>query len=236
MKYSFNAVSDKKNLAFSQRYDLNVSYKDLGAVCDAVRYLRAQKAVEIAESVANGEVPVLYRRHSRHMGARHELGGKKGKYPAKAANEVKLAIINAIANANSMMMNTDEMYVIHASANKTHIERRYPSRGSIAWGRGMYGRSATNHSDLEYAKVEIVLGPLNDKLTGNMRYFIRKKNVQPKAEVKAKKEAPKTQVPKKAAPNKEAHKANAPSKGDSGAEPKAKKEAAPAAQEEAKTE
>ncbi len=177
MKYSFNAIESREGIAFAQRYEMNASYKDLCAVCDAIRYRRASDALKILENVAALKAPIEYRRHNKHMGARHELHGRKGKYPSKAAKEVRLALVNAIANALNNAMDGNEMVVIHASANKTHIERRYPSKGSLAWGRGMYGRSAMMHSDLEYSKVEIALAEEdNPKLTEKMKYFIGKRS------------------------------------------------------------
>ncbi|MGC8776880.1 MAG: 50S ribosomal protein L22 [Candidatus Micrarchaeia archaeon] len=175
MKYSFN-IKNAEGVALAQRYDVNASYKDLAAVCDAVRYMNASAALSLLDKVISMEMPIPYRRHNKHMGARHELGGRKGAYPVKAAKEVKLAIINAIANANNMGLPGEDLYIVHASANKTRIERRYPSRGTLAWGRGMYGRASIMHSDLEYAKIEIGLANKDENwLTKNMKYFIKKK-------------------------------------------------------------
>ncbi len=181
MKYSFNAPKDAREsgeLAVAQRYDLNVSYKDLGAVCDAVRYLSASSALELLERVMGMETAIEFRRHNKHMGSRHELGGRKGKYPVKASNEVRLVILNAMANAgNNGNLDAGKMYIIHASSNKTQIQRRSPSKGSIAWGRGMYGRSAINHSDIEFAKIEIGIADQDYKgLTPKMKHFIGIKN------------------------------------------------------------
>ena len=174
MKYSFN--QDREGLVFAQRYDMNVSFKDLVAVCDAIRYQRAGRALDTLDGIITMEMPVLYKRYSKHMGARHELGGRKGRYPVKAAKEVRLAILNAIGNAKNKGLDGEEMLIVHSSANKTRIERRYPSKGSISWGRGMYGRGAINHSDIEYAKLEIALGNGDEKgVTENMRYFIKRR-------------------------------------------------------------
>ncbi|MHB1830340.1 MAG: uL22 family ribosomal protein [Candidatus Micrarchaeaceae archaeon] len=186
MNYSFNVKGE--DFVFAQSYDINASYKDLGAVCDAIRYLKAETALDILHHVVEKDIPVAYRRHNKHMGSRHELGGQKGGYPEKAASEILKTLSNAIANAGNRGKEGNEMVIVGASANKTRIERRYPSKGSIAWGRGMYGMSATNHSDIEYAKIEIVLADeFSDKLTKNMKYFIKMKkanNKQPKAEAK----------------------------------------------------
>lgn len=178
MRYSFNLEMNREGLAYAQRYEVNASYKDIGAVCDAIRYMRADNALKVLDDVISMKKPIPYRRHNKHMGARHELGGRKGAYPAKAAKEVRLTLLNAIANAANNAQNGDEMIVVHACGNKTHIERRQPSKGSLAWGRGMYGRSALMHSDLEYAKIEIILaGDSEEGLSKNMKYFISRKNV-----------------------------------------------------------
>lgn len=174
MRYSFN--QDREGVVFAQRYDLNVSYKDLVAVCDAVRYQKVSRALDTLDGVITLEMPIPYNRYSKHMGARHELGGRKGAYPIKAAREVRLAILNAMGNAKNRGLDGEEMIIVHSSANKTRIERRYPSKGSITWGRGMYGRGAINHSDIGYAKVEIALGNGDEKgITENMKYFIKKR-------------------------------------------------------------
>ncbi|MCL4364859.1 MAG: hypothetical protein M1569_01135 [Candidatus Marsarchaeota archaeon] len=218
MNYSFNLKSEDFVRAIS--YDINASYKDLGAACDAVRYMRASDAISVLDRVMSLEHAIPYRRHNKHMGSRHELGGSKGAYPRKAAAEVKKTIENAIANANNKGKSGSDMPIVWASANKTRIERRYPSKGSIAWGRGMYGRSATNHSDIEYAKIEIVLADeFSDALTKGMRHFINKRNVK-KGAGKEQKNSAKPQAKKEnKAMQTEASPVSAP-------DPDAKKEAA----------
>ncbi len=207
MDYSFNLKTDKQGMAFALRKDINASYKQLGAVCTAIRYMRASAALVLLDQITKMERPIEFRRHSKHMGARHELGGKKGSYPRKAAAEVRTTLVNAIANANNKMMSGEEMIIIHASANKTNIVRRQPSKGGISWGRGMYGQSAMMHSDIEYAKIEIGLADPTDKaLTVNMKHFLKKKtNFSDAIEKASKKKEPK-KVEKKAAPKKEAPK------------------------------
>ena len=213
MNYSFNLKGD--DFVKAQSYDVNASYKDLGAVCDAIRYLRATDALAALELFIEKESPVAYRRHNRHMGSRHELGGQKGGYPEKAASEVLKTLTNAMANAGNKGKDAQDMFVVSASANKTRIERRYPSKGSIAWGRGMYGMSATNHSDIEYAKIEIVLAEQHsDKLTKNMKYFIKARGKRINESQRTKQKAmsqskPKAKEPKKVAQI-EAPKGNAP--------------------------
>lgn len=173
MRYS---IDNKDNsLVMAMSYDINASYKDLVAVCSAIRYWRADTALSTLDRLIEMERPIPYHKYNTHMGSRHELGGRKGAYPIKAAKMVRSTLINAMANARNHGIEGDGLFVVHAAANKTRIERRYPSKGSIAWGRGMYGRSAMNHSDLEYAKIEIALSEEDNKrLTEKMKYFIKK--------------------------------------------------------------
>ena len=182
MRYSNELVLQ---LPRAMRYDINASYKDLGAVCDAIRYKRAAEALRIIDNIISMSMPIEFKKHNKHMGSRHELGGKKGAYPKKAAKEVKVVLVNAIANARNAGLGGEDMFIVHAAANKTRIERRRPSKGTLAWGRGTYGFPSPMHSDLEYAKVEIALANGDEKeLSKNMRYFIKKSAEKKKGEKK----------------------------------------------------
>jgi large subunit ribosomal protein L22 len=183
MKYSINI--DRKDLVLAQKYEINASYKQLGAVCDSIRYMRVDSAMSILDDVAELKRPVLFRKHNKAMGSRHELKGKKGRYPQKAAKEVKKVLINAIANANVKGLDGEHMFIAHACANKTHIARRYPSKGGLSWGRGMYGSSAIMHSDLEYTKIEVALATGEEEnLSKKMKAMIKRRGmIVPKMKV-----------------------------------------------------
>lgn len=198
IRYSINI--SKEQLALAHGADINASYKDLAVVCDAIRYLKTGRALEVLDGVIEMRMPILFNKFNTHMGSRHELGGRKGAYPMKAAKETKTILLNAIANSRNKGLDEDSLYVVHASANKTRIERRSPSKGSLSWGRGMYGMSARTHSDLEYAKIEIGLAnPDAASLTQRMKYMIKARN--PVREIKSK---PAAQKPKEKAVAKQA--------------------------------
>ncbi len=175
MKYSFNR--ERQGVVMAQKYDINASYKHLGAVCDAIRYMRVDRALNLIDSLIAMEQPIPFRTHNKHMGARHELGGRKGAYPVRAAKHIRLTLLNAIGNAKNFGLDGNDLYVVHACANKTRIERRYPPKGSITGVHGSYmGATPMRHMDLEYAKIEIGLGQGDEKgLSKNMRYFIKAK-------------------------------------------------------------
>src|SRR5579864_3832487 len=99
MNYSYDL--DKKDVVFASAKDLNASFKDLCAVCDAIRYKRTNSALEILDKIINENVPTEYRRHNKYMGSRHELQGKKGRYPKKCAELVRKVIVNASSNATN---------------------------------------------------------------------------------------------------------------------------------------
>lgn len=188
-------------------HDINASFKDLCAVCDAVRYKPVTSALKVLDSVIDNNAPIEYRRHNKYMGSRHELQGKKGRYPIKCAQIVKNVIVNASANARNKGEDPESMYVVHAAANKTFIARRGPSKGVRAVAAGGYGYTSLRTSNLEYAKVEIGLADKDAKGLGTrmkraLKAVSRREKVikqpekkqQPKAAAKTPKppEAPKS--------------------------------------------
>ena len=187
MKYSFNR--DKKDLVFAYRKDINASSKDLSIVCTAIRYKNVQNAIKILEQVENGSQPMLYNRFNKGMGSRHELQGKKGRWPKKCSKIIRNLLLSAISNAENKGYDPDAMVVVHAAANKTNIVRRLPSKGILYISAG-YGYSKQRRSDLELAKVEIGLGTGEEQgISKNMKLKIKQNAAKsqkliPKAESK----------------------------------------------------
>lgn len=173
------STKPRDGLALAQAYDVNVSYKDLCAVCDAIRYLKVGEAFQVLDGVETMQMPILFTRFNKHMGARHELHGRKGAYPVAAAKAVRKVLTNATANARNKGIAMETLEVAHASANKTHIERRGPSKGKLFWGRGMYGMSPRVHSDIEYSKIEIGVAAADEKVATKAA---AKSEAKPKAE------------------------------------------------------
>lgn len=154
MEYSYNL--NRKEIVFASTKDINASFKDLCAVCDAVRYQPVTSAIGILDGVINEGRAIEYRRHNKYMGSRHELGGKKGRFPKKCAAIVRKVIVNAYANARNKGQDPEIMYVVHATANKTIEIPRAPPKG-VRSVRGNYGYGSSRRSNIEFAKVEIGL-------------------------------------------------------------------------------
>jgi ribosomal protein L22 len=143
-RYGFNkAVPEGTKLAKAQGYDIEASYKDLSQVCADVRGTLAEPSLTRLEMASQGKVAIPFARFNKRMGHRHELGGRKGRFPQKAAGKVAQVLENAIANARSLGIQTP--YILHASANKQRTLPRIASKGRRF------------RSDYETARVEIIL-------------------------------------------------------------------------------
>jgi len=133
-----------ENCAKARLEGVNASYKDLAQVCGRIRNKKTVWALEFLEKAANGEIPVLYTAHNRRLGHRRELGGRKGRYPKKAAKIVLKVLQSAIANGK--VAGLGELYTIFSSCATTKL--RYPRLAS----KGRQSRSF-----LETSRVEITL-------------------------------------------------------------------------------
>jgi len=134
----------KDECARARTEGVNASYRDLTQVCSSIRGRKAASAVAFLEKAALGEVAVLYRSHNKKLGHRRELGGRKGRYPEKAAGFVLKTLQSAIANAKVNGLG-DELTVAVASANMKEIYPRLSSKGR---------RSKSN---LVTSRIEIIL-------------------------------------------------------------------------------
>lgn len=175
------------NCARARIEGVNASYKDLSEVCGRIRNKKTDWALGFLEKASEGEIPVYFARHNRNLGHRRELGGRKGRYPEKAASMVLKALRSAIANGRTLGMG--EIYeIIAASANKKQTFPRMASKGRQA------------RSFLETSRIEIVLKgsevPKGVTVTPPKKKEEAKKEAPKKAEAKEepKKEAPKPPV------------------------------------------
>ncbi|MEM2948353.1 MAG: 50S ribosomal protein L22 [Candidatus Anstonellales archaeon] len=124
---------------------VDASFKDLVEVCGNIRRMKASDALSFLEKAADGKVAVLYRSNNKHLGHRKELGGKKGRYPKKAAKIVLKVLKNALNNAMQKGLLEENLFVAHACANKKFTYPRLQPKGR-----------RTRH-DYETARVEIIL-------------------------------------------------------------------------------
>ena len=120
-------VKEGEDLAKAQLYNIDASFKDMSAVCDNIRGMDSEVAVSYLEKAAKGELAVAFRRWNKKLGHRRELGGKKGRYPKKAAKYVLQVLRNAIANGSSKGLGG--MQIVHASSTRQAVYPRMASKG-----------------------------------------------------------------------------------------------------------
>ena len=97
------------------------------------------------------------------MGSRHELGGKKGRYPDKCAQIVRKVLVNASANAKNKGEDPEYMYRgPRMRQTRPRKSTRSPPKGVRAVG-GNYGYTHNEDSNLEFARVEIGIAEQGDK-------------------------------------------------------------------------
>jgi large subunit ribosomal protein L22 len=124
--YGYRGRADEA-LARAQQYNIDASYKNMSAVCASIRGMDSDTAVAYLEKAERGEVAVEFKKWNKKMGHRRELGGKKGRYPKKAAKYVLQVLKNAIANGDSKGFGG--MRVIHASSTRQAIYPRMQAKG-----------------------------------------------------------------------------------------------------------
>lgn len=139
----------KEECAAARLEGVDASYKDLAQVCGAIRNKKAGWAVDFLKKAAEGEAAIRYRKHNRNLGHRRELGGKKGRYPEKAAGIVLKLLESAVANGMARGLGSGYV-VVHAAANKKDTYPRMASKGR------------QSRSYLEMSRVELVLKSLGE--------------------------------------------------------------------------
>ncbi|MBD3210544.1 hypothetical protein GF318_04150 [Candidatus Micrarchaeota archaeon] len=133
-----------ENCACARLEGVNASYKDLAEVCGRIKNKKTTWALSFLEKASRGEVPVLYRTRNKRLAHRKELGGRKGRYPKKAAGVVLKVLKSAVSNGRNKGLG-EEYTILTASANKKDIYPRLAPKGR--WAR----------SYLEMSRVEIIL-------------------------------------------------------------------------------
>jgi len=191
-----------ENCTCARLESVNASYKDLSEVCGRIRNKKTKWALQFLEDAAEGICPVLFRKHNKRLGHRKELGGRKGRYPQKAAGVVLKVLKSAIANGKVKGLG-EEYTILSASANKKHTYPRIAPKGR--WAR----------SNLETSRVEIILK--GGDIPKGVEVTPPKKSDEKKKEVKKDEKKP---VKEEAKPKEE----KAEAKEEKKEEPKAKEE------------
>lgn len=124
--------------------EVNVSPKNANEVCAAIRGMKVDAAVKYLEGVVKKEKYVPYKRFNKKVP--HRRGGQPGRYPEKAAKEVKLVLENAKNNAEYKGLDSEKLRVRYANAYKAITLQRTKPKGR-----------ARPHN-MELTNIEVVVG------------------------------------------------------------------------------
>ena len=146
-RYSIIGI-DPDRTAIASGRNMRCSPKQCREVCNEIRGMMLDKAIELLEKVAEEKAWIPYRRHKKKRG--HHPGIKKwgpGGHPVKASQNILKILKNAEANADNKGLDIDRLRVLHAATQRGRVYKAYIER---AFGRSTPYFETTSH-------VEIVL-------------------------------------------------------------------------------
>jgi len=127
---------------------LPISTKHVVEICSFIRGKSVEEAKKLLEGVIGKKVAVPFKRYNKDVG--HKKGMSTGRYPVKAASEILRVIKSAEANAQFKGINTSNLIVKEAIANKASTP--------LHFGRSRGRRMKRTHVSVkveEVAKSEI---------------------------------------------------------------------------------
>ena len=146
-RYSIIGLDPDKTAKAAGRH-MRCSPKHSREICNYIRGMMLDKAMELLEQVIEEKTWIPYRRHKKKRG--HHPGMKKwpsGGHPVKASENILAVLRNAEANADNKGLDIDRLRIIHAAAHRGRTYKRFIERA--------FGRSSPYFENSTH--VEIVL-------------------------------------------------------------------------------
>ena len=147
--YGYSIIGlDPDRTAIASGRNMRVSPKQCREVCNAIKGMMLDKAVELLENVIEEKAWIPYRRHKKKRG--HHGGMKKwaaGGHPVKASDFILKVLRNAEGNADNKGLDIDRLRIIHVATQRGRVYKKYIQR---AFGRSTPYFENTSH-------VEVVL-------------------------------------------------------------------------------
>ena len=142
---------DPDRMAKASGRDLHISPKEAREICEAIRYMKLDDAINYLERVTQKKEGVPYGRFNANVPHHAEISSRwgipSGRYPVKASSEIITVLKNAKANAENKGLDTERLRVKHACAQAAMQLRNYIPRA--------FGRSTPYYHPLTH--VEIVV-------------------------------------------------------------------------------
>ncbi|MFW9787082.1 MAG: 50S ribosomal protein L22 [Candidatus Thorarchaeota archaeon] len=146
-RYSIIGI-DPDRTAIASGRNMRVSPKQCREVCNHIKGMMLDKAIDLLELVIEEKAWIPYRRHKKKRG--HHPGMKRwpsGGHPVKASEYILKVLKNAEANADAKGLDIDRLRISHAATQRGRTYKAYIER---AFGRSSPYFENTSH-------VEIVL-------------------------------------------------------------------------------
>lgn len=134
--YSTTEFPEKHARALSK--DVNISFKDSVNIAHNLRGLKLKNAKALLEGVLEKKVPIRYFRYLDSVS--HRKGAGPGRYPVKACKSFLQLLENVESNAEFKGLNTDSLRILHITADKGTMLKRYTPKA--------YGRAGANNRDM----------------------------------------------------------------------------------------
>ncbi|MCL5987326.1 MAG: 50S ribosomal protein L22 [Candidatus Thermoplasmatota archaeon] len=134
--YSIEEIPEKTAIALKK--NCNISVKDSVNVAHNIRGMMLSDAVDFLNLVLKKEKPVKYFRYLDSVS--HRKGAGPGRYPVKACKSFLQLLENVESNAEFKGLNTDSLRILHITADKGTMLKRYTPKA--------YGRAGANNRDM----------------------------------------------------------------------------------------
>lgn len=134
--YSIAQIPERSAIARAKEVD--ISLKDAVNIAHYLRGMDFERAKNTLEKVIAKEQPVPYFRYLDSVSHRKGMG--PGRYPVRAARAFLDLLNNVEANAEFKSLDTDSMKIVHLSASKGRVIKKYTPKA--------YGRAGAFFRDL----------------------------------------------------------------------------------------
>ena len=137
-RYASKLESSDKKIAKSSGQGLRVHFKHCREIAHHLHGMNTTKAIKFCEDVLAFKTCVPFTKYTGGIGHHaqaklYKAPGNKGRWPVKATQVVLDLVKNALANAESKDMDTDNLVIKHIQCNRAPAGRRrtYRAHGRI---------------------------------------------------------------------------------------------------------
>ncbi|MHA2141517.1 MAG: 50S ribosomal protein L22 [Candidatus Thorarchaeota archaeon] len=150
--YGYSIIGiDPDRTAVASGRNVRCSPKQTREVCNAIRGMMLDRAIDLLDSVIEEKAWIPYRRHKKKRG--HHSGMKKwgpGGHPVKASENILKVLRNAEANADAKGLDIDRLRIAHAAAHRGRTYKKYIER---AFGKSTPYFENTTHIEIVLEEV-----------------------------------------------------------------------------------